>query len=90
MSQYLRGTVIVILSSTSLFVSLRPDAVGEHVTGDGDGGVVVARVLYLHLALPPLLGVLNKKGAESKIKLLYSVENNNRGSKEYISSGILL
>ena len=41
-----------------LFVALRVDAVGEHVSWDGDGGVVVARVLHLHLALTPLLGVL--------------------------------
>ena len=46
----------------TLVVSLRFDAVGEHVSGDGDGGVVVARVLDLHRALPPLLGVLQDIG----------------------------
>ena len=40
------------------FVALRVDAVREHVSWDGDGGVVVPRVLDLHLALAPLLSVL--------------------------------
>ena len=49
----------------------------EHVSGDGDGGVVVARVLDLHLALPPLLRVLqcNVEGKVCRCPRLCNLES---------------